>query len=64
MESEPECCLHFQNVSLYIGSQQILDGITGQAKQGKLLAIMGPSGRFLLYNTEHQQHPIFVGCET
>jgi len=36
--------LHFSNITYDIGSQTILDGITGHAKPGQVMAIMGASG--------------------
>ena len=36
--------LHFENISYSLGGRTILDNISGSAKPGQLLAIMGASG--------------------
>jgi ABC-type multidrug transport system ATPase subunit len=36
--------LAFRNISLAYGPKSILSGLSGSAKEGRLLAIMGPSG--------------------
>ncbi|CAN0483812.1 unnamed protein product, partial [Scytosiphon promiscuus] len=33
-----------QDVSCSVGKKQLLQGVTGKARAGKLLAVMGPSG--------------------
>ena len=37
--------LTFQNLSVTINKRQILKDISGLAKQGEMLAVMGPSGK-------------------
>ena len=39
--------LQFQNINLYIGNKQILHDVSGMAEPGKLLVIMGPSGKYM-----------------
>ena len=37
--------LTFRNLSVTINKRQILKDISGLAKQGEMLAVMGPSGK-------------------
>jgi len=39
--------LQFQNINLYMGSKQILHDVSAMAEPGKLLVIMGPSGKYM-----------------
>ena len=47
MESKVGQQLKFQNVNLFTGNQQILHDVSGLAEPGKLLVIMGPSGKLV-----------------
>ncbi|OCH89695.1 hypothetical protein OBBRIDRAFT_756218 [Obba rivulosa] len=44
MTDHVPAALHFENISYTIGGRTILENITGSAKPGQLLAIMGASG--------------------
>lgn len=45
---ENQQCMKFNEVSVNLGETRILHDVSGCAKSGEVLAIMGPSGKLLL----------------
>ena len=46
--TEPGLELHFQNLNFQIKDKQILHDVSGTAHPGKVLAVMGPSGKYCI----------------